>query len=41
MATDPDVSLASASYVVTCFSIAYGVSQLFFGLVGPSGRPVW
>jgi predicted MFS family arabinose efflux permease len=28
------ISLAGASYVVTCFSIAYGLSQLFFGPVG-------
>jgi predicted MFS family arabinose efflux permease len=34
LATDFGVSLASASYVITCFSIAYGVSQLFFGPVG-------
>ncbi|RZA12059.1 MAG: MFS transporter, partial [Proteobacteria bacterium] len=27
-------SLASASYVITCFSLAYGFSQLFFGPVG-------
>jgi predicted MFS family arabinose efflux permease len=34
LASDFGVSLASASYVITCFSIAYGVSQLFFGPVG-------
>jgi len=34
LAVDFGVSLASASYVITCFSIAYGVSQLFFGPVG-------
>jgi predicted MFS family arabinose efflux permease len=28
------VSLGQISYVVTCFSIAYGVSQLFFGPLG-------
>ena len=34
LAADFNVSLASASYVITCFSIAYGVSQLFFGPLG-------
>ena len=28
------VSLGDAAYVVTCFSIAYGASQLFFGPLG-------
>lgn len=28
------ITLGSASYVITCFSIAYGVSQLFFGPLG-------
>lgn len=28
------VSLGAASYVITCFAIAYGVSQLFFGPLG-------
>jgi predicted MFS family arabinose efflux permease len=34
LATEFAVSLSSASYVITCFSIAYGISQLFFGPVG-------
>jgi predicted MFS family arabinose efflux permease len=34
LAEDFGVSLASASYVITCFSVAYGVSQLFFGPLG-------
>lgn len=34
LAADFGVSLASASYVITCFSVAYGVSQLFFGPLG-------
>jgi predicted MFS family arabinose efflux permease len=34
LATEFGVSLASASYVITCFSVAYGFSQLFFGPVG-------
>lgn len=34
LAAEFGVSLASASYVITCFSIAYGFSQLFFGPVG-------
>lgn len=34
LASDFGVSLASASYVITCFSVAYGVSQLFFGPLG-------
>ena len=34
LAGDFGVSLASASYVITCFSVAYGVSQLFFGPLG-------
>lgn len=28
------VSLGSASYVITCFAVAYGIAQLFFGPVG-------
>jgi predicted MFS family arabinose efflux permease len=28
------VTLGGASYVITCFSIAYGLSQLFFGPIG-------
>lgn len=34
LAADFGVSLASASYVITCFSVAYGISQLFFGPLG-------
>ena len=34
LAAEFGVSLATASYVITCFSVAYGVSQLFFGPVG-------
>jgi predicted MFS family arabinose efflux permease len=34
LASEFGVSLASASYVITCFSVAYGFSQLFFGPVG-------
>jgi predicted MFS family arabinose efflux permease len=34
LAAEFGVSLASASYVITCFSLAYGFSQLFFGPVG-------
>lgn len=34
LATEFGVTLASASYVITCFAVAYGVSQLFFGPVG-------
>lgn len=34
LAAEFGVSLASASYVITCFSVAYGVSQLFFGPLG-------
>ena len=34
LAAEFGVSLASASYVITCFSVAYGFSQLFFGPVG-------
>ena len=34
LAAEFGVSLASASYVITCFSMAYGFSQLFFGPVG-------
>jgi predicted MFS family arabinose efflux permease len=34
LAAEFSVSLASASYVITCFSLAYGFSQLFFGPVG-------
>ena len=34
LATEFGVSLASASYVITCFAVAYGVSQLFFGPLG-------
>ena len=28
------ISLGSASYVITCFAVAYGVAQLFFGPLG-------
>ena len=34
LAAEFGVSLASASYVITCFAVAYGFSQLFFGPVG-------
>lgn len=34
LAEEFHVSLGAASYVITCFAIAYGVSQLFFGPVG-------
>jgi predicted MFS family arabinose efflux permease len=34
LADELGVSLGNASYVVTAFSIAYGVSQLFFGPLG-------
>ncbi|NMM36590.1 MAG: MFS transporter [Glaciimonas sp.] len=34
LANDFDVSLGDASYVITTFSIAYGLSQLFFGPLG-------
>jgi MFS family permease len=34
LAAEFGVSLASASYVITCFSVAYGFSQLFFGPLG-------
>nr|WP_217346229.1 MFS transporter [Noviherbaspirillum sp. L7-7A]MBV0880625.1 MFS transporter [Noviherbaspirillum sp. L7-7A] len=34
LAADFGVSLASASDVITCFSVAYGISQLFFGPLG-------
>jgi predicted MFS family arabinose efflux permease len=34
LAAEFGVSLASASYVITCFSVAYGLSQLFFGPLG-------
>jgi predicted MFS family arabinose efflux permease len=34
LAADFGVTLSGASYVITCFSIAYGFSQLFFGPVG-------
>ena len=34
LAAELGVSLGGASYVVTTFSIAYGVSQLFFGPLG-------
>jgi predicted MFS family arabinose efflux permease len=34
LASDFGVTLAGASYVITCFSIAYGFSQLFFGPLG-------
>ena len=34
LAAEFGISLATASYVITCFSVAYGVSQLFFGPVG-------
>lgn len=34
LANDFDVSLGDASYVITTFSIAYGLSQLLFGPLG-------
>lgn len=34
LASDFGVSLGSASYVITCFAVAYGIAQLFFGPVG-------
>jgi predicted MFS family arabinose efflux permease len=34
LAADFDVSLGAASYVITAFAIAYGLSQLFFGPLG-------
>ncbi|TCS38381.1 putative MFS family arabinose efflux permease [Paucimonas lemoignei] len=34
LANEFHVSLGMASYVITCFAVAYGVSQLFFGPVG-------
>lgn len=34
LAADFEVSLGAASYVITVFSIAYGISQLFFGPLG-------
>ncbi|OGB20575.1 MAG: transporter [Burkholderiales bacterium RIFCSPLOWO2_02_FULL_57_36] len=34
LASEFDVSLGAASYVITVFAIAYGVSQLFFGPLG-------
>jgi predicted MFS family arabinose efflux permease len=34
LASDFGVSLGSASYVITCFAVAYGTAQLFFGPVG-------
>ena len=34
LAAEFGVSLSSASYVITCFSLAYGFSQLFFGPLG-------
>ncbi len=34
LSSDFGVSLGSASYVITCFAVAYGVAQLFFGPVG-------
>lgn len=34
LVTEFNISLASASYVITCFSVAYGLSQLFFGPLG-------
>lgn len=34
LAQEFDVSLGDASYVVTTFSVAYGVTQLFFGPMG-------
>jgi predicted MFS family arabinose efflux permease len=34
LASDFGISLGNASYVITLFSIAYGLSQLFFGPLG-------
>ena len=34
LAGEFDISLGSASYIVTAFSVAYGISQLFFGPLG-------
>ena len=34
LASEFDVSLGAASYVITVFAIAYGMSQLFFGPLG-------
>lgn len=34
LANEFQVSLSAASYVITAFSVAYGVSQLFFGPLG-------
>jgi predicted MFS family arabinose efflux permease len=34
LANEFDVSLGAASYVITVFAIAYGISQLFFGPLG-------
>jgi predicted MFS family arabinose efflux permease len=34
LATEFGISLGEASYVVTTFSVAYGISQLFFGPLG-------
>lgn len=34
LADEFGVSLGAASYIITCFAIAYGVSQLFFGPLG-------
>jgi predicted MFS family arabinose efflux permease len=34
LAQEFSISLGSASYIITCFAIAYGVAQLFFGPLG-------
>jgi MFS family permease len=34
LATDFDVGIAHASYVVTGFAVAYGLMQVFFGPLG-------
>jgi predicted MFS family arabinose efflux permease len=34
LAAEFGVSLGAASWVITCFAIAYGISQLFFGPLG-------
>jgi predicted MFS family arabinose efflux permease len=34
LASEFSLTLGTASYVITCFSIAYGISQLFFGPLG-------
>ncbi len=34
LATEFSISLGSASNIITCFAIAYGVAQLFFGPLG-------